>query len=338
MESVEKMKCGERKMNWDLSYTERACRKLESLCVTRYCDKYPAGFEHAGAYGQMERELSFIERQGSAPLILEACEALAAVDASPKDYFLKGVNGASVVLYIMGLTELEPLSVTPKVYPEFCFGPDGEKKLSIELVVTGRLFEKLVRYFDNYAGEARLRHVHDSKGGLYGVCFSDPQRSVGVYDPMEFRFLFSAVSKPNQFAKRILTGPPFAELRPETFDNIVKCGCWTSFDDGTWEGNGRELYRTGTAKPEDLIANREDVFEYLILHGLDKETAYHIARDISLGNVCGNGWDEETLQILNNAGVPEWYIRSCEKIRGLSSRMHAVTVLTHFGKHAGKGK
>lgn len=47
---------------------------------------------------------------------------------------------------------------------------------------------------------------------------------------------------------------------------------------------------------------------------------------------------EETKEILSNAGIPEWYIQSCEKIEYLTSRMDAITRLKHFGTHVGKGK
>ena len=238
----------------------------------------------------------------------------------------------------MGITEIEPMSVFPKVYPEFCFGLEGEKKLAIEFYVTNKLYEKLVRYFDNYTGEARVRHKHFTNGELHGVRISDPQRSIGVYDALEFSLLFTLVTSHKEFGKSITMGKPFDEIKPETFDEQVKCMCWKSFDNGTWEGNGLELYRAGIAKPEELIANREDLFEYLMFHDIDKKTAFNITQDIRLGRVFRNGWNEENKEILSEAGIPEWYIRSCEKIRGLSSRMHAITVLTHFGVQVGKGK
>jgi len=114
-------------MDFEKSYTNRTYRKLEHLCATRYYEKYPTGWDNVGTYKQMEKELSFIEQQFSAPLIIVAYEALSAVEASQKDFCLRGATGASVVLYITGITEIEPLSIRPKVYPEFCFGLDGEK-------------------------------------------------------------------------------------------------------------------------------------------------------------------------------------------------------------------
>ena len=323
-------------MNSDFIYTERAYRKLEYLCVTRYYDKYFISGDNVGVYKQMDRELSYIERQGSAPLIIETYEALTALGARQKDYCITGTQGASVVLYIMGITEIEPMTVSPKVYPEFCFGIDGEMKFDIALMVTRSLYEKLVRYFDNFTGEARIRHKHLSNGELQGVRISDPKRSIGVYDKMEFSFLFFPVPQPKVFAKRIMTGQPFDEVKPGTFDEQIKCMCWKSFDNGTWEGNGRELLRTGSAKPEDLISNREDVYEYLMLHGIDKKTAFDLADDVRAGRVYQFGWQENLKAILDKAGIPEWYIRSCEKIRTLSSRMHAIAILKHFVAKKGK--
>lgn len=325
-------------MDFENSYTNRTYRKLEHLCVTRYYEKYPTGWDGVGAYKQMERELSFIEQQGSAPLIIEAYEALSAVEASQKDFCLMGATGASVVLYIMGIAELEPLSVRPKVYPEFCFGLEGEKKIAVEMWVTPKLYENLVRYFEHYTGEARVRHAHCTSGELRGVRISDPQHCVRVYDEMEFSFLFTPKSKPKAFGKSIISGQPFEEIKPKAFDEQIKCMCWKTFDNGTWEGNGQELYRNGNAKLDDLIANREDVYEYLIAHAIDRCTAFDIAQDIMFGRINRYGWNGERLALLKQAGIPEWYIQSCEKIRSLSSRMHAITVLKHFCGSVGKEK
>ena len=72
----------------ELVYTDSAYRKLEHLCVTRYDDKYSAGWSNAGAYKQMEKELSYIKQQGSAPLIVETYEALNAISAKQNDFLL----------------------------------------------------------------------------------------------------------------------------------------------------------------------------------------------------------------------------------------------------------
>lgn len=91
----------------------------------------------------MKKELSYVKQQGSAPLIIETYETLTAIEASHRDFFLKGPIGTSVILYVMGISDIEPLSVRPKVYPEFFFGIDGEKKLTIDILAMPKLYEKL---------------------------------------------------------------------------------------------------------------------------------------------------------------------------------------------------
>ena len=199
-------------MELENTYTNRAYRKLEHLCISRYYDKYSVGWDNVCTYKQMEKELSYIEQQGSAPLIIETYEALKAIEANQKEFCLKGVLGSSIVLYIMGISEIDPTSVSPKVYPEFCFGLDGEIKLSTEIWVTNKLYEKLVRYFDNYIGEARVRHKHFLNGKLEGVGISDPRRNIGVYDAYEYKFLFSPISNLKSFAKDMHTGDVFEEI------------------------------------------------------------------------------------------------------------------------------
>ena len=313
------------------TYTDRAYRKLKHICANRFQYKY--GYVlgvNADAFNQMKKELLFIKQQGAAPLIIEIYEAFTAIEAKQNDFYLKGTAGASVVLYLMGISEIEPLGVRPKIYSEFFFGLDGEHKLNIEMWVMPKLYGRIVEYFDNYSGEARVRQKHFLNGKLHGINISDTLQSGRVDDSKEFNFRFSIISNPKSFKNNISRGKIFEEITPITLNERIKCMCWNAFDEGAWEGNGQELYRLGKTKLDNIIANREDVYEYLLAHNVDKRVAFGIAKDVMLGRIYDKGWDEEILAVLKNAQIPEWFINSCKKIRGLSSRVNAMSKLIHF--------
>ena len=98
------------------------------------------------------------------------------------------------------------------------------------------------------------------------------------------------------------------------------------------------MYRELEVPSRRTVSQQGRSFEYLMLHGIDKKTAFDITQEIFFGRVCRDGWNEEIREILNHANIPEWYIHSLEKIRGLSSRMHAITVLRHFCSCVGNAK
>lgn len=90
---------------------------------------------------------------------------------------------------------------------------------------------------------------------------------------------------------------------------------------GAWEQNGEELIKM--RKPlAALITTREDVYEFLLKIGFNKETAFQFAETVRKGMFCTSfhqlinrlDTDEETTKI------PEWFLESCKKIRYLPSR------------------
>lgn len=74
----------------------------------------------------------------------------------------------------------------------------------------------------------------------------------------------------------------------------------------------------------ELISCREDVYEYMMEHGIEKGKAYDIAEYVRKGRAEKSGWKDGMSETMKNAGVPEWYIESCSKIKYLYSRAHAV--------------
>ena len=315
----------------ECTYTERAYTKLRHLCDTRIYNKYTNNC--ADAYKRMQKELKYVKGNGSAPLLVEVYEALNCVEAGSGQYCLCGVEGSSVISYILGFSEIDPINCSPRLYSEFCFGMDGNKNLAIELNVTKQLYEKLVRYFEHYVGEAEIKHRHFDDGKLFGIKIFDPVswEKAKKDDEDGFSFVFKVVEA-DDMKNHVLSGEVFDAVKPVTYEERIHClGLSRGLGlNGVWEENAEELFLSGKVKFENLIAHREDVYEFLLKYGVDKKNAYRIADDVKLGRVRAKGWTSDTMEVINNANIPDWFIKSCEKIKYLFPRAHDMMVIHHY--------
>lgn len=318
-------------MTQELTYTEQAYIKLEHLCITRIYDRYD-GDDLSDAYKRMEKELAAIKKKGTSLLFIVVYEALCGVGAKHEKFSLRGDTGSSVVAYLLDISEIDPVRIRPRLYSEFCFGLKGEENLSIEINVTRKLYRKLVKFFEHYNGDARIRYKHFTSGIVHGVGISDPQVLLrDYYDDNELFFSFLEISGQKKYGRKVLSGQVFELFKPLTFEDQVKCRGLSVEGNGVWEGNAEELAKSGEIALGDLIAHREDVFEFMLNHGIEREKAYQISEDIRRGRIKRNGWDAETIVLLYNAGIPEWYLKSCEKISHVFPRAHSMIEIQHYG-------
>ena len=82
---------------------------------------------------------------------------------------------------------------------------------------------------------------------------------------------------------------------------------------------------------EQVIACREDVMEYLLARGVERETAYEMMEGVRKGradalwNPINSSPDaKRQQQILQDCGAEDWFIESCRKIKYLFPRAHAA--------------
>ena len=80
----------------------------------------------------------------------------------------------------------------------------------------------------------------------------------------------------------------------------------------------------------NLIACREDVYEYMLDYGISESMAYEIAEYVRKGKVERLGWPEEMLCSMEKAEIPEWYRESCQKIKYLFPRAHILEWIKTF--------
>lgn len=112
-------------------------------------------------------------------------------------------------------------------------------------------------------------------------------------------------------------------LKSTTYAELVKLKAMFH-GTNTWLENGEVLFAEGKVGLRDMIATREDVYEMMLSCGIDRNTAFAIAENIRKGKMALGRMKPELKDVMISAGVPDWYIWSCEQVRYLFPRAHAA--------------
>jgi DNA polymerase-3 subunit alpha (Gram-positive type) len=109
------------------------------------------------------------------------------------------------------------------------------------------------------------------------------------------------------------------DTKPQNFSELVRI---SGFSHGTdvWLNNAQDLIKNGTAKLSEAISARDDIMMYLIHKGVKPQTAFKVMEDVRKGK----GVKPEDVATLTGHGVPAWYVESCQKIKYMFPRAHAV--------------
>ncbi len=109
------------------------------------------------------------------------------------------------------------------------------------------------------------------------------------------------------------------DTMPTKFDFLVRISGYTHGTD-VWLGNARDLITSKVATVDGTIGCRDDIMIYLISCGMPEKRAFKIMESVRKGRGLPDGAEEEMVA----AGVPDWYIGSCKKIKYLFPKAHAV--------------
>ncbi len=109
------------------------------------------------------------------------------------------------------------------------------------------------------------------------------------------------------------------DTEPTRFDFLVRISGYTHGTD-VWLGNAKDLIVSKTASVDQTIGCRDDIMIYLISCGIPERRAFKIMESVRKGRGLPDGAEQEMV----DAGVPQWYIDSCKKIKYLFPKAHAV--------------
>ena len=115
------------------------------------------------------------------------------------------------------------------------------------------------------------------------------------------------------------------EAKPHNFADLVNVS-GLAHGTAVWMDNARDLIKDGTATLQTAICTRDGIMLYLISKGLEPAEAFSIMECVRKGKVAKkkapewDGWKED----MKKHGVPDWYIKSCEKIEYMFPKAHAA--------------
>lgn len=110
-----------------------------------------------------------------------------------------------------------------------------------------------------------------------------------------------------------------SDTRPTTFGELVRISGLSHGTD-VWLGNAKDLIDQNIATLKEAICTRDDIMRSLILQGLEKKDSFTIMENVRKGR----GLKDDMIQKMRENDVPEWYIESCQKIKYMFPKAHAV--------------
>lgn len=229
-----------------------------------------------------------------------------------------------------------------RIPAEAFFGWDGTKKRRFTIKAAEEIQPKLYELLDNAENVPKtdVRIFNESKALS---ALQKLERTTGVSarditpDDETILHLFIAQStskeaqEKNGSERKSLLPPLFGsdfmrdlfmQTQPQRISELIRL-CGLAYGKNAWKDNADALLKTRTCSLSDVITVREDILCTLCDRGVEIRTAVDIMSAVSLGRRL----TETQASVIKSAGLPDWYIDSCQKIQYLSLKSQ---VIKHF--------
>ncbi len=339
---------------------KNAEERLRSICYERAKEIFGEDlFEDIKR--RIDWELKAIFITDTAFVLLLLMELMEKNSITPNEVSLYGVSGNSLVVYLCGITDFNPLDFD--LPPCFVFGINHNKELDIALNIPSGKYNdllnscKFLEGIDNVICYMPESCLCDNEIKIEGIIYIPI--GVDVYDaiivnlcdrktisPKNYYYFHDFFYMQNILANEELqllcnlekrTGVTLDKIKTDDMDilNFFKTVLqvpMNSLNDmikiisfskggGVWTGNGEELIASGIASFDEVIVDREDMFNYLKSKGITEEETFCIVESVRKGK--GLRKNDEMVMFEHN--VPDWYIKSCNKIGYLPSKSSSIS-------------
>ncbi|MCR8613385.1 MAG: PolC-type DNA polymerase III [Mycoplasma sp.] len=116
------------------------------------------------------------------------------------------------------------------------------------------------------------------------------------------------------FVRRMLKS-----VKVKSFSDLVSISGLSHGTD-VWTNNAEILVKEQKKKLSEIISCRDDIMNYLIDNKIENSLAFKIMENVRKGRGLTNEW----VDILRKNKIPQWYIDSCQKIKYMFPKAHAI--------------
>lgn len=265
----------------------------------------------------------------------------------------RGCVGNSLVACLLGITDIDPIYYNLPF--EVFAGKDYDKKPDINLNFSSKIQTKILQYSQRKFGLYKLNILGHNDPTMLHELEKETNTDSNKIDLGDKKTLELFLHANDSAYPISMNGiPEFASdfvknmiqiAKPKNFNDLV---CISALSHGTdvWLHNALLLVEQEGKKVDEVISNRDDMFNYLLDNGIDRKLVYDIVEFVRKGRASkarskssfvfvdkdkykeyNTKWNEYK-KIMQEHNIPDWYINSAEKIKYMFPKAHSISYTT----------